>query len=214
MITIKSIQIGRVRTQGDPHSDDPMKRLWTSAFDKSAIDGQVSVVSDGLIGDEVADRQHHGGPDKAVLCYPASHYRLWSEEYPDHPWPSGAFGENLTVNRTTESDVCLGDRYRAGNALFQVSQPRQPCWKISRRWGIKTLTKRVVQTGRTGWYLRVLHSGQIATGDKLELDARPHPDWTVARANDVLFGREVDRMAVIELMNVAELADAWKQALA
>jgi MOSC domain-containing protein YiiM len=167
-----------------------------------------------LLGDAVADTRNHGGPDKAVLCYPQAHYRPWAAEFPEQPFSAGAFGENLTVGGADESDICLGDRFRIRDAEVQVSQPRQPCWKISRRWGIKTLTRRVAQTGRTGWYLRVLRPGNIAAGAELELLQRPHPDWSVARANDVMFGREVDRMAVVELMNLAELADAWKSGIA
>lgn len=123
-------------------------------------------------------------------------------------------GSVQTLQGVDESGVCLGDRFGCRECHVQVSQPRQPCWKIARRWGVKTMTKRVAQTGRTGWYLRVVTTGPLAIGDSLELIDRPHPGWTVARANDVMFGREVDRMAVIELMNVPELAQAWKDGLA
>ena len=105
-------------------------------------------------------------------------------------------------------------RYRIGNAEIEVSQPRQPCWKIARRWGVKTLTKEVTQTGRTGWYLRVVKEGTLSVGDQLERIDRPNPNWTVARANDVMFGRKSDRMAVIELMNLKELAEAWRKDIA
>jgi MOSC domain-containing protein YiiM len=128
--------------------------------------------------------------------------------------PAGAFAENLTIQGATEASVCIGDRYRVGDCEIEVSQPRQPCWKISRRWGIKTLTKEVAQTGRTGWYVRVIRPGTLEAGLDMQLTARPNPPWSIERANGVMFGREVDRLAVIELMQLNQLADAWKSDLA
>jgi MOSC domain-containing protein YiiM len=157
---------------------------------------------------------NHGGPDKAILCYAASHYEQWRIELPELNMPPGSFGENLTVQGADEQSICVADLFQVGECVVQVSQPRQPCWKISRRWGIKTLTKTVTQTGRTGWYLRVLRSGSLQAGDQADLIERLYPQWPVSRANDVLFGRETDRIAVIELMQIRELADAWKSDLA
>lgn len=213
MITIESIQTGKVVTEGDPAARDVQSRRWTSAFRKSTVRGPVTVGDTGIIGDEVADRKNHGGPEKAILCYASAHYPRWQTEHPELDFAPGGFGENLTVGSVSESDVCIGDRYKAGETLLEVSQPRQPCWKIARRWQLKTLTKAVAQTGRTGWYLRVICGGQLVAGSILELDSRPNPQWTVARANDVLYGREVDRMAVHELMNLPELSREWKEAI-
>jgi len=216
MITVESIRIGRVRTSGDPSARDLTHRGWTTGFYKMPVEGKVEVGTLGLVGDEVADTLHHGGPDKALLCYAASHYPFWADEYPELTGgiSAGALGENLTITGAAEADVCIGDRFRLGSCRLQVSQPRQPCWKISRRWGIKTFTKRVTQTGRTGWYLRVLTPGRICAGQQLELIDRPHPTWTVARANDLMFGREADRLAVTELMQLGPLAESWKRDLA
>lgn len=214
MITVESIQVGRVRTEGDPSVRQLTQRVWTTGFYKTPVAGKVPVSALGLAGDEVADTRHHGGPDKALLCYAASHYARWADECPDLPLAAGGFGENLTLAGAEESDVCIGDLFRLGSCQVQISQPRQPCWKISRRWGVKTLTKRVAQTGRTGWYLRVLTAGAISKGQRFELIERPHPNWSVARANDVMFGREIDRLAVIELMQLSPLAESWKRDLA
>jgi MOSC domain-containing protein YiiM len=89
-----------------------------------------------LDGDGQADLVHHGGVDKAVLCYPHEHYEFWASEYSEVEWRAGCFGENLTLAGLCEADVCIGDVFQLGDALLQVSQPRQPCWKLSRRWGI------------------------------------------------------------------------------
>jgi MOSC domain-containing protein YiiM len=209
-ITIESVQIGQVVTEGNPASRDPARHQWTTGFYKSPTDHGVNIGRLGIDGDFVADALHHGGIDKAVLCYAAAHYHDWNEELPDLKMEPGAFGENLTIRGVDERSVCIGDQFLIGPCRIEVSQPRQPCWKIARRWGHSTLPKRVAQTGRTGWYIRVLQSGQIQAGQEMSLLERPHPDWSIAKANDVLLGKRKDQMAVNALMNIAELADAWK----
>ena len=205
--------MGKVVTEGDPSARDIATRQWTSGFRKSTIGHAVTITETGLIGDEIADLKHHGGPEKAILCYAGAHYATWREEHPELDFGPGGFGENLTLGGVTEADVCIGDRWIADECEFEVSQPRQPCWKISRRWQTKTLTKKVAQSGRTGWYLRVISGGSLAAGISIELKDRPHPDWSVARANDVLFGREVDRMSVHALMQLPQLSEEWKESL-
>ena len=214
MITIDSIQIGKVVTEGDPAARDVISKQWTSAFRKSAVASPVTVDATGIVGDQVADTKNHGGSDKAILCYAGVHYLAWSREHPELSFSAGGFGENLTLSGVTEADVCIGDRIASGDCEFEISQPRQACWKIARRWQAKSLTKEVAQTGRTGWYLRVIKGGSLVPKSNLQLVDRPNPDWSVARANDVLYGREADRMSVHALMNVSQLCAEWKDALA
>ena len=229
---IVSIQVGKVREEGSPGATEPLQRFWSTAFYKTPVHEPVRVESLGITHDEVADHRFHGGVDKAVLAYAAEHYPLWLAELrrddflqPDDnecglaAFGFGAMGENLCITEQSEQAVCIGDVYTlgdpaAGGVIVQVSQPRQPCWKISRRWKHRTLTKRVGQTGRTGWYYRVLQPGRIQTGDTVVLAERLHPDWNIARANDVLMGREADRFATSELMAIPELSADWKQSLA
>lgn len=166
-----------------------------------------------IVGDGQADLRFHGGIDKAILSYGHSRYEHWRMQMPDHDISPGGMGENLTVMPWTEDDVCIGDRWRIGGVVLEVSQPRQPCWKISRRWQNKLLTKWVAQTGYGGWYHRVVVEGTIAAGDPIELADRPHPNWSIARANDFLFSRQTDASALWDLMNLDVLADAWKRDL-
>ncbi len=140
--TIKSIQIGRVISEGDPDSRDIGDRLWTTGFYKKPVAGPVQLGTEGIVGDSVADLRVHGGPDKAVLCYAGSHYQAWAADHPELEMNAGALGENLTIVGADETTVCIGDRYRIGQCEVEVSQPRQPCWKIARRWGVKTLDQR------------------------------------------------------------------------
>ena len=211
---IKSIQIGCVISEGNPDSRDIVDRTWTTGFYKRPIAGSARVTTLGIVGDSVADTRLHGGPNKAILCYAAAHYAVWAVDHPQLNMGAGALGENLTIDGADENSVCIGDRYELGTCRVEVSQPRQPCWKIARRWGVKTLTKEVAQTGRTGWYVRVIQAGSITADQPLELTDRPNPTWSVARLNDIMFGREIDRMAVDELMGIAELSESWKSDIA
>jgi MOSC domain-containing protein YiiM len=209
--TLVSIQVGRPRVIGTPDAADPQDRPWTTGFFKEPVAGPVYVRAENIDGDGQADRENHGGPDKAVLAYSADHYPGWRERLGRPDLPFGAFGENLTVAGLAEADVCVGDRWRCGPVRFEVSQPRQPCWKLARRWRVKELPAWVVATDRSGWYLRVLAEGEIAAGMPLELEARPRPEWSIERANRVMYQMRGDRDAAAELAAVPELSMSWRE---
>ena len=166
-----------------------------SAIDKRAVEGPVRIGPEGLAGDEQGDRRVHGGPDKAIHHYPRDHYASWQGEVGAHALlqAAGAFGENISTAGITEADVCLGDRLRLGSALVEVSQARQPCWKLSDRFGIADMARRVQDSGRSGWYYRVLETGTVQAGDTLVLVDRPHPHWPLPRLSELLYRRTLDR---------------------
>lgn len=165
-------------------------------------------------GDQQADLVHHGGPDKAVLAYPQENYPIWQNEFPEVDWQPGCVGENLTTRGLDEDDVCIGDVWSVGQCLMQVSQPRQPCWKLSRRWNLPRLAVRVQQTRRTGWYLRVLQEGEIEAGQTITRVERSQPSWTIRRCNDVMYANPREAADDRELAKVPELALAWQEPLA
>ncbi len=212
MPTLASIQRGTPRAVPVTAADFSQKP-WTSAFFKLPVAGVVRVTTLGLEGDGVADVVNHGGADKAVCAYPAGHRAAWEAELGLAEFPGGAFGENFTIHGLAETDVCVGDVYRVGSAVVQVSQPREPCWKLARRWNIKDLAARSIRTGRTGWYFRVLDEGEVEAGQSLTLVERPRPEWTIERANGVMHhhigGAEMAR----ELTAVPELSGAWREEL-
>jgi MOSC domain-containing protein YiiM len=188
MPRVVSIQIGLPKELGDSASADPMDRPWRSGFYKMPVEGPVELLIDTIVGDGVADRVNHGGVDKAVLAYSVDHHANWCAELSMTKIEPGAFGENLSIEGADESNVCVGDVYRVADVELEVSQPRQPCWKLSRRWRLRELPARVVETGRTGWYLRVRKTGQL-WADELKLIERPYPELSVQRLNDMMYNR-------------------------
>lgn len=212
MPQIVSIQVGQPATYEYAGADGRPAR-WTTAFFKTRVTGSVWIGRLGVAGDAQADRENHGGPDKAVLAYSVDHFAAWQAELDLAEIPGGGFGENFSVAGLDENGVCIGDVWQAGPVALQVSQPRQPCWKLSRRWRIANLAARVIACGKSGWYLRVLTEGSLAAGQSLELADRPHPDWSVARANHLLHHDKGNLAAAAELASLPALSDAWRQTL-
>jgi MOSC domain-containing protein YiiM len=180
---------------------------------KRRVEGPWIITSDGLVGDHQGDRKHHGGPEKAIHQYAAESYAAWRNEYPsmrpmleDEP----AFGENLCLPEMTESNVCVGDIYRLGEVLLQVSQGRQPCWKLNVKFERSDMAWLVQKTGRTGWYYRVLGGGAVEAGTALELVERPHPNWTIARLNAVIASRTLDCDELNEMASLTHLSASWR----
>lgn len=185
-----------------------------SAIAKHPVDGALHVGFLGIDGDEQADLTVHGGVDKAIHHYPRDHYGWWSGELGGHALldAPGAFGENISTAGLIESEACIGDRYRLGSALVEISQGRQPCWKLGHRFGVATVPATVVTTRRSGWYYRVIEEGAVAAGDALELVERPLPGWSVERVFALLIGgggkREPEALRLLAAMEV--LATTWR----
>ena len=178
-----------------------------SAIDKRARDRPVWLGPDGLEGDEQREREFHGGADKAALHYSADHYELWALEFPLRKalFVPGGFGENLVSRGLDETGVCIGDRIQIGAALVEVTQPRQPCYKLNIRFEEPTVSALTKQNGRTGWYYRVLQPGRVAASDWIEIVDRPHPDWTVRRVLHLILDEPMDRDSMASLLKLTDL---------
>jgi MOSC domain-containing protein YiiM len=185
-----------------------------SAIDKRPLAGTTRIGELGLAGDEQGDPRVHGGPDKAIHHYAFDHYGAWRDELGALPLlqASGAFGENISTRGIDEGDVCLGDRFRLGTALLEVSQGRQPCWKLNDRFGVPDMARRVQSSGRTGWYYRVLQPGSATAGELLRLEARPHPEWSLRRLGALLFDRVLAREALLPALELP-LVPSWRKLL-
>ena len=208
MARLVSIQVGRPRWNVTADG-----QRWRSAFFKAPVSGPVALGFTNLDGDGQADTSVHGGPDMAALCYSFEHYPDWREELSLPEMGPGGFGENFTVSGQDEATVFIGDVYEVGEAVVQVSQPRGPCANISRRWERPDLVRRVEESGRHGWYLRVLQEGVVEAGLEVRLIERPHPEWTVQRAWQAYRRRKRDREPAAELARCEALAADTRAAL-
>lgn len=186
----------------------------TSAIGKQPTPDTIIVGPLGIAGDEQADRSVHGGPDKAIHHYPRDHYAAWRERIGANPLLNapGAFGENVSTTGLVETEACIGDRYRLGTALVEISQGRQPCWKQAHRFNVSTVPAIMVRTQHCGWYYRVIESGKLSAGDTLSLVERPHPEFTVARAIALLIGTKdhKDAASVDRLAKLDVLSSSWR----
>ncbi|MFO1443617.1 MOSC domain-containing protein [Bacillus sp. Bva_UNVM-123] len=160
-------------------------------------------------GDGQADLVHHGGRDKAVCVYPAEYYPFWENEL-QKTLEYGAFGENITTRGLLESDVNIGDIFKLGDAVVQVTQPRQPCYKLSVKYGKLDLPQKVQETGYTGFYFRVLEEGVVSKSDSL-IKTHSHPKAiSVAFANHIMH-REKDQIeSMKKILEVEELSQNWR----
>ncbi|MFJ3390702.1 MOSC domain-containing protein [Lysinibacillus sp. NPDC086135] len=172
---------------------------------------EVYLSARGFEGDDVADKKHHGGPDRAVCLYPAEHYIQWEQEL-GKPLLTAAFGENLTVTNMLEADICIGDIYKIGDAVIQVTQGRVPCSTIDKYAEANILLKRLIETGYTGFLARVLEEGTICADSKIEL-VEKHPEGiSVLHCNEVYF-KNKDALAMKRIQVVDALAEDWKRKL-
>lgn len=211
---VLSIQVGRTRQFNSPDdARDNSAKSWESAISKEPVVGSVLVSTGNIEGDQQADLVHHGGPDKAVCAYSSEHYEYWSKTYRDIHWRPGYFGENLTLAGLLEPHVCIGDTFKVGECVLQVSQPRQPCWKLSRRWNLPKLAVDVQRTRLTGWYFRVLHPGNIAVGQAMRMIDRLDPKWTITVANEIMFAKPRDPARDQELAACPRLSKSWRETL-
>ena len=191
-----------------PHGDG----VWRSAIFKSPVEGPIAVGMRGLDGDQVADTKNHGSPDQALCCQPMVHYDHWNRVY-GAILEAGAVGENWTIADWDEESVCVGDIWQVGSARVQVSAPRYPCYKQERKVGLEGFLKQVMESRRTGWYLRVLTPGTVQAGDSVVLESRPDEAVPLSEINRALLGPDFDPIAIDRHRALPELAAGWKRIL-
>lgn len=184
----------------------------TSGIAKERTPGPWRVLREGLVGDAQADRKHHGGPEKALHHYAFEHYEAWRRDIGDHALLArpGAFGENISTVGWTEETVCVGDVIQFGGALLQVSQGRQPCWKLNVRFGRDDVAYKTQTFGRTGWYYRVLEEGEVQPGDRLIHVQRLQPAWPLARVLTLLYRDKERYDDLSQMAALPELAEGWR----
>jgi MOSC domain-containing protein YiiM len=180
-----SVNVGLPRTL--PFHD----RQVTTGIFKSAVPGPLMMRRHNFDGDRQADLINHGGTHKAIYAYPSEHYAFWYRELPGVELVWGNFGENLTTEGLFEQDACLGDRYRIGQAVVAVAQPRIPCYKLGLRFGRDDMPKRFLASGLSGIYFSVVEEGLVKPGDAIERIHRDEHALSVADINRAyIHGRE------------------------
>jgi len=208
-----SIQVGLPKTLESAEAIGPSEKLWTTGFVKEPVAGPVWVGTTNLAGDRQANTQTHGGPEKAVCVYPFEHYSYWQLDLDLPQLAYGSFGENFTMLGQIEEQMCIGDVFRFGQAMVQVSQPRPPCWRLARRWQIRDFAARMEQSGRTGWYCRVLQEGYLEAGVKAQILERPFPECTVALVNEAMYGPATKTDVIQALASCPLLSASWRESL-
>jgi len=146
---------------------------------KEPVAGAVTVHKLGMVGDGQADLSVHGGPYQALYAYPVEHYAYWEKELGVESLPPGTFGENLTLEGLLETGVCIGDVYRMGSLVVQVTSPRVPCFKFGHKLNRPDILKPFLQSGRSGFYLRVVEEGSISAGTSIDMVSRDPRQLTV-----------------------------------
>ncbi len=182
-----------------------------SAIHKLPVTGAVALNELGLCGDAQADRRLHGGPDKALHHFPSEHYTVLAHAFPalGELLAPGSIGENISSLGLTEETVCLGDVYSLGTARVQLTQPRSPCGKIDRRYGVDGLAKHIQDHGYCGWYYRVLTSGMVRAGDSLQLQERQPDAITLAVFHATMREPRPPADLLERLANMAVLGTDW-----
>lgn len=162
------------------------KKVSTGIY-KKPVNHPIHLGEEDVDNDHVIDRRYHGGIDKACYLFSENHYQFWRNKYPDLIWNWGMFGENLTVNGLDEAEMMIGDIYNLGKAKVQVTQPRQPCYKLGVRFGTQKMVKEFVSSGHSGVYVRVLEKGNVQKGDKLECLAKTENSLSVRDIFELLY---------------------------
>lgn len=170
-----------------------------TAIRRSEVD-ELRVFMDHIAGDEVANKQHHGGLARVLHHYPGEHYAFWKSCYPDKQFPLGSFGENLTTRGILEQDICIGDVFRIGTVLCSVTEPRKPCFTLNHYFQVPGFARVVQNELRTGWFYKILEPGVVRLGDAIALQERSYPELNVRDCVEALlveFRRDVlERMSV------------------
>ena len=207
-VRIVSVSVGRPRHLGF-HRGRPVD---SGIVKQPVAEGTLHLGRTNLEGDGQADLSCHGGPDKALYAYPSEHLAPWSEELGQDLGPA-AFGENITTSGVTEDDVGIGDRWAWGEALVEVCQPRWPCFKLAMLRGRGDVGRRMKETGRTGWYLRVLREGAVPVTGSIEVVFRHPAGVTVRAVHEAARATSMPQEVVEGLLGVDALAESWRSKL-
>lgn len=185
------------------------KEITTGIY-KKPIQTPLYLGKTNVKGDEVSDRKVHGGAFKACYLFSANHYPYWKKLYPNLEWSYGMFGENLTVKNLDEKQIFVGDIYKVGNALVQITQPREPCFKFAHKFGNQAVLKQFIDYGYSGTYVRVLEEGTVKAGDFFQLVNRLEDSLSIFHFFNLLFVQNKNKKHIGLLLNNNALPQVLK----
>ncbi|GAB5416722.1 MAG: MOSC domain-containing protein [Crocinitomicaceae bacterium] len=185
------------------------KAVTTGIFKYPVTEG-IYLEREDVRADSVVDRKYHGGIDKACYSYSADHYAYWKTLYPDLAWDYGMFGENLTIEGLNEKEISIGDVFSVGDAILQVSEPRQPCMKLNLRFNSNQMVKKFTHFGYSGIYFRVLEEGQVNPGDELKLQKKGAPELSVFDVFQMIYQKGNDDLREVAKKH-PDLAEATRE---
>lgn len=175
--------------------NEPKTFVWNGKEEQTGIfkyptTEKLFLTKSDVQKDRIIDRVHHGGENKACYLFSAEQYPFWKEKYPNEEWNWGMFGENLTVSGLDESQIRVGNIYKMGSALVQVSQPREPCYKLGIRFGTQQILKEFIVQNHPGTYVKILEEGEVGMGDEFKLIQESENTLTVQEFYELMFLKE------------------------
>ncbi|QMU62311.1 MAG: MOSC domain-containing protein [Gammaproteobacteria bacterium] len=191
---------------GTPREFEYKGRTAISAIWKVPVTGRVAAKGVNLEGDDQADREAHGGVDKALYAYAIEDLQWWEQQIEQDIEP-GQFGENLTTQGIDVNNALVGEHWQIGSTILEVSEPRIPCWRFGVRMKDKTFPKKFTQALRPGTYLRIIQEGDVGTGDEIKVIEKPKHDLTI---KDVFRIYTKDRDEAERILEAEHVSDAWK----
>jgi MOSC domain-containing protein YiiM len=198
---VLSVNVGR------PREFEYQGRLAKSAIWKAPVAGRIAVRGVNLEGDDQADRKAHGGPDKAVYAYAIEDARWWERKL-GRSVLYGEFGENLTTEGIDVNDALIGERWKIGTAVLELSEPRVPCWRLGVRMNDEMFPRRFTEALRPGAYLRIIVEGDLGAGDEIRVIERPEHDLTI---RDVFRIYTHDRNEIERLVAIPGISESWRK---
>lgn len=187
------------------------KEVKTGIY-KYPVDGPIILETEDVKNDNVIDRKHHGGADKACYAYSADHYSYWQKLYPEIDFHYGIFGENLTIDGLNEAGIFIGDVYQIGETRVQVTQPRQPCFKLGVRFGTQKIIRQFVDSGFSGVYFRILKQGKVKAGDEITRIQKQNA-VSIQKVFELLYTDELQKDFIRKAIDDPNLAESCRKDL-
>ncbi len=204
MFILNSINIGK--SAEVPYDGN---KTFRSSILKKPVNGKIFVDALGLDGDSVTNKSVHGGVDKAICLYCEDHFPYWENRVQQNINP-GAFGENFTIKGITEEGLQIGDSIQIGDVELQISQPRQPCQNLVKKFGVPKLAQMITATGFSGFYCRVIQPGWIESGMTCSINETTGEKVTLSEANRIFYKDKENIEAIKKLLSIEALSDSWQ----